>query len=156
MYKCSDCGREYQEKPEFCECGNNIFEEIIINTVPKRTVQREETYQLTSDNKDDRFYILLGAIIFIMIFSALIFVGLKNINSKNKSEIKSAEVKEAQQVKKDNTTVESQSAPKVIKQVFVDTLTNLAPKPAAEQVQKPEQPVKAVNQPKNGSCKKRG
>ncbi len=148
MYKCSDCGRKYQEKPEFCECGNNVFEEIIINTAPKRTVQREETNQLTSDNKDDRFYILLGAIIFIMIFFALIFVGVKNINSKSKSEVKTAEVKEAQQVKNENITVENQSAPKVIKQVFVDTLTNLAPKPATEQVQKPVQPVKTASQPK--------
>ena len=27
-YKCTDCGQEYDIKPEFCDCGNNIFEEI--------------------------------------------------------------------------------------------------------------------------------
>lgn len=27
MYKCTDCGQEYSIKPEYCDCGNNIFEE---------------------------------------------------------------------------------------------------------------------------------
>ena len=27
MYKCTDCGQEYRIKPEYCDCGNNIFEE---------------------------------------------------------------------------------------------------------------------------------
>lgn len=28
MFKCKECGYEYKEKPEFCECGNNEFEEF--------------------------------------------------------------------------------------------------------------------------------
>lgn len=148
MYKCNDCGRQYQEKPDFCECGNNIFEEININAAPKRTVQNQEIDQIVPNNNDDKFYIFLGLIIFIMFFLALLFVGIKNIKAKNQTEEKPSEVKEVQQVKTENTTPESQSAPKVIKQVFVDTLTNLAPKSAPEQVQKTEQPVKTANQPK--------
>lgn len=30
MFKCSECGCEYEVKPDFCDCGNNIFEEINI------------------------------------------------------------------------------------------------------------------------------
>lgn len=29
MYKCTDCDKLYEIKPEYCECGNNIFEEIV-------------------------------------------------------------------------------------------------------------------------------
>ena len=29
MFKCSECGVEYEVKPDYCECGNDTFEEII-------------------------------------------------------------------------------------------------------------------------------
>ena len=28
MFKCKDCGCEYKEKPDFCDCGNDTFDEI--------------------------------------------------------------------------------------------------------------------------------
>ena len=28
MYRCKECKTEYKEKVEYCECGNNTFEEI--------------------------------------------------------------------------------------------------------------------------------
>lgn len=28
MYRCKDCNAEYLNKPEYCDCGNNSFEEI--------------------------------------------------------------------------------------------------------------------------------
>ena len=28
MFKCSECGCEYDQKPDFCDCGNNMFDEI--------------------------------------------------------------------------------------------------------------------------------
>ena len=31
MYKCTDCNSEYEEKPDYCECGSNTFEEISSN-----------------------------------------------------------------------------------------------------------------------------
>ena len=31
MYKCCDCGAEYKTKPQYCDCGNDTFEEIIIS-----------------------------------------------------------------------------------------------------------------------------
>ena len=29
MFKCLDCDKVYKEKPDYCDCGNNTFEEII-------------------------------------------------------------------------------------------------------------------------------
>ena len=37
MFKCVDCGMEYEIKPDFCDCGNNVFEEI--NPQPKTSPQ---------------------------------------------------------------------------------------------------------------------
>ncbi len=28
MYKCSECGAEYDTKPDYCDCGNDTFEEV--------------------------------------------------------------------------------------------------------------------------------
>ncbi len=33
MYKCTDCGKEYKEKPEYCDCGNTNFEVINIDGI---------------------------------------------------------------------------------------------------------------------------
>ena len=32
MYKCKECGAEYEEKPDYCDCGNDEFEITGINT----------------------------------------------------------------------------------------------------------------------------
>ena len=39
MYKCTECGQEYEQKPEYCDCGNNTFEEI------KETQEKQEIRQ---------------------------------------------------------------------------------------------------------------
>lgn len=31
IYKCNNCGRNYNLKPDFCECGNNEFVEVVEN-----------------------------------------------------------------------------------------------------------------------------
>lgn len=28
MFRCTDCNAEYEIKPDYCDCGNNIFEEV--------------------------------------------------------------------------------------------------------------------------------
>ena len=33
MFKCLDCDKVYKEKPDYCDCGNNTFEEIITTVV---------------------------------------------------------------------------------------------------------------------------
>ena len=29
MFKCSECGAIFSEKPQYCDCGNDIFEEVL-------------------------------------------------------------------------------------------------------------------------------
>ena len=37
MFRCKECGSEYEEKPEYCDCGNDTFEEI----APQKAVSKE-------------------------------------------------------------------------------------------------------------------
>lgn len=40
MYRCSECGAEYEIKPDYCDCGNDNF--IQINSAPKPDKQKFE------------------------------------------------------------------------------------------------------------------
>ena len=46
MFKCKECGTEYQKKPDYCDCGNDTFEEVL----PPKPAERENT---TVETKDD-------------------------------------------------------------------------------------------------------
>ena len=39
MFICSDCQKKYDIKPDFCDCGNNVFEEI----KEKNTEKKQQT-----------------------------------------------------------------------------------------------------------------
>lgn len=41
MYKCKDCGSEYIDKPEYCDCGNNSFEEIVTQDSAEEFVEKD-------------------------------------------------------------------------------------------------------------------
>lgn len=46
MFRCTDCYKEYQTNPGFCDCGNDQFEEILDTAVPQ-----EQYYQEQYDNQ---------------------------------------------------------------------------------------------------------
>ncbi len=44
MFRCKECGTEYDIKPDFCDCGNDIFEEIpgtVQKQAPAPSVQNQ-------------------------------------------------------------------------------------------------------------------
>ena len=49
MYRCKECHAEYDEYPDFCDCGNDEFEEIIDEGYKKNTTSNDEDYY----NEDD-------------------------------------------------------------------------------------------------------
>jgi len=49
MFKCKECGSEYEIKPDYCDCGNNTFDEIVIQQPPK-----QEPKQDIKQIKEDR------------------------------------------------------------------------------------------------------
>lgn len=53
MFKCIECGTEFDIKPEYCDCGNNIFEEIKTARVSQRleeTVNKKEQKDIKSNS----------------------------------------------------------------------------------------------------------
>ena len=44
MFRCKECGTEYDVKPDFCDCGNDVFEEIpgaVQKQAPAPSVQNQ-------------------------------------------------------------------------------------------------------------------
>lgn len=41
MYKCSECSKTYKIKPDYCDCGNDVFEEIQPALKPARQTLKE-------------------------------------------------------------------------------------------------------------------
>lgn len=37
MFRCKECGCEFKTKPDYCDCGNDTFDEIL--PAPRRTIQ---------------------------------------------------------------------------------------------------------------------
>lgn len=52
MYKCTECGMEYETKPDYCDCGNDEF----VLTVKKESIisEKEEKPQIVSESKDNQ------------------------------------------------------------------------------------------------------
>ena len=68
MYKCSECGAEYKTKPQYCDCGNDEFDEI--------TVQKKEFI-----NPLKHYNISIYALLFFiscLILSALVILFFAN------------------------------------------------------------------------------
>lgn len=40
MFKCTECGCEYKTKPDFCDCGNDVFTEVY-ETLPQQKKERQ-------------------------------------------------------------------------------------------------------------------
>ena len=45
MYKCKECGAEYEEKPDYCDCGNDEFDVVGVNNIqeekPKEKIEEK-------------------------------------------------------------------------------------------------------------------
>ena len=79
IYKCKDCGKEYNNKPEFCDCGNNFFEiikEQEDNIVkPVKTIQHHKVNSdIHKENKPQINYKLINSIIAILIFTIILLI----------------------------------------------------------------------------------
>jgi len=106
MFKCKDCGSEYKEKPDYCDCGNDTFDEIkdeTIGTIDK-TEETKTQQQKESDNikpkskknekyiKTDKISLLIFAVCLILSIIILFFpvntpVNTDNIKENNEQNI---------------------------------------------------------------------
>lgn len=83
MYKCTDCGQEYNVKPDYCDCGNDVFE---------NTQKREEAFihkeiqetpvkvikpipQMSFKNPFDTMSLIIFFSCIILSILAIVFIG---------------------------------------------------------------------------------
>lgn len=75
MFKCKECGQEYKEKPDYCDCGNDTFDEIVTaQKEEKEVVKKEESIQ-ESILKNNLPSIIFFAFCIILSFIILFFIG---------------------------------------------------------------------------------
>lgn len=51
MYRCKDCNKEYLNKPDYCDCGNNVFEEV--SNLPEFEIDKMTFRKNSSENPDE-------------------------------------------------------------------------------------------------------
>ena len=147
MFKCSECGCEYDKKPDFCDCGNNLFEQI--NDIPAE----KPSFKLNLDKSE-----LLSWVIFFVciVLSILILIFFPKIDPQPQNKPAVA-VKETPQ--KDIPSLNSfwidckpvieedvENTEKPIKEVL--NIFKPTPKPQAKPQTKP-QPQKVVQTTQN-------
>lgn len=92
MYRCKDCGQEFKEKVDYCDCGNNTFE-YIEDFVPKENpvkISKQPRQPLTIEEKSQIISWLFFAIcLFISLIVWLIPVKVEQtiINDEIKEQI---------------------------------------------------------------------
>lgn len=82
MFKCKECGCEYKDKPEFCDCGNDEFEEIneFLQEIPEK-VQQKRSPKVSSAKSPllkqtvEPYAIAIFVFCVVLSFVILFFIG---------------------------------------------------------------------------------
>ena len=112
-YKCSDCGEIFDNKPDYCDCGNNIFEEIVEESSgvfqkiqPQNSIQNivEQSVEQSVEKKQDSvktnnlnlkikpnadlFSIIFFVVCIFLSIVSIIFIGKDSLNTQNNERYK--------------------------------------------------------------------
>jgi len=79
-YKCTDCGKIYTDKVQYCECGNDKFKKILTEAEKRR--KNEEFLYNEPEKKENHFLSLLFFIVFMVGVYFLCKYVITNINTK--------------------------------------------------------------------------
>ena len=130
MFKCSECSEEYQIKPDYCKCGNDIFIEI---EPPKQEKTSSKEFAMPVSSLQKIFPI---AFFILCIILAILPWTIRQTPQKTSS----VQKQPAQNIKNIPSIEQLWQEPKSTEQVQI-------PKPAARQVP-PEAPVTIPQKPK--------
>ena len=87
MYRCKDCQKEYKEKVEYCDCGNNSFEYIEDVVLQKKVVREPFTSKEKSAIISQIFFLVC------LILSAVVwFIPVKTEPQAEKQPVKNETV----------------------------------------------------------------
>ena len=151
MFRCTDCGQEFDIKPEYCDCGNNVFEEIVIKPTeqtnkellnPPKNEYTQEYQRKSLDEQISPLAMVIFGFCLILSLVSVIFIG-KNSDTNTKPETqKITQEKPKQNIPSINTFWDN--TPAAVKVAAVQPVPVQA-KPV--EVQKPVQTVKPVQKP---------
>ena len=133
MYKCKECGQEYKDKPDFCDCGNDTFDCLEGKTTEK---PKRNTSNIT--NSDICAWLIFTACI---IASILILIFFPKITPQEKRTPEQKVVKEVHKDIPEISTfwIDSKPEPEVketiIQQVEKITEKIVKPKPEPKKIE---------------------
>ena len=96
MYKCSECGKTFSQKPDYCDCGNDTFEIMPDNNPPKaapsyiRYEQQNPASKSSVQGSIDKKSVLILAFCIILSIFSLLFINIGSDEDKSTSENKPA------------------------------------------------------------------
>ena len=83
MFKCLECGAEYSQKPDFCDCGNDTFEEIAEKVQPAQEYEKESEpkHKKTFEEQYPEISSFIGTLdpISVVIFGLCIFLSIMSL-----------------------------------------------------------------------------
>lgn len=90
MYKCTDCGQEYNVKPDYCDCGNDVFENT--QKTEEVTVHKEipvaviaPTPQAPLKKPFDTMSLIIFLSCIILSILAIVFIGNESQDKPSKA-----------------------------------------------------------------------
>ncbi len=104
MFICSECGKKYEIMPEFCDCGNDIFEEETDKKIAAQENFSNDFNEINTQNikrnnveKISPISIILFILCIILSFFVLFFIGnpVKNeakLDNNSKKEITNTDI----------------------------------------------------------------
>lgn len=169
MYKCTDCGKEYSEKPQYCDCGNIEFEEIKTEPVkiepvqtqeikiqPKQAVKPNNNQKKVQAEKKQTDYISVAIFITCIILSilSLIFIRIDKPEQEEQKTEKHVELKQTENIPSINSLwVERKAEPQVVE--TVEEASNVEQKqpeqPRTQVIKSPVETEKPKAEPKKNT-----
>ncbi|MDD3238003.1 MAG: TonB C-terminal domain-containing protein [Candidatus Gastranaerophilales bacterium] len=103
MFRCKECGFDYDIKPDYCECGNDEFDEIIENkSINSNLDNKKEPHIYKTKNdatKKNKIHIPSVCIfMFCLLLSAFVLLFAWNPKAVNTSSIKNTKVENNQNI----------------------------------------------------------
>ena len=95
MYRCKECSKEFEAKPDYCDCGNDEFEEIIENAEiekePENFKEGVKEEPLREINKELKKEDIFARAFFVLCLILSVFVLVFCFNPKNSIDVDNAE-----------------------------------------------------------------
>lgn len=134
MFRCSECGCEFEQKPDFCDCGNNVFEEIVSEKSQKKSDYNSDVSKKSKKTFDEQYpelsnfmatldpiSVIIFIICIILSISSFIFIKPKE---RTEDEQKAVAQKVTHNVPDINTFWNDTPPKKEIKQIQIEETSN--------------------------------